>query len=256
MENMTQQGRVETSIENGVGIIEFFHPKSNSLPAKLLLNLTKAIKEFGKSEDVKVIVLRSAGDGAFCAGASFDELLAIKDFVSAQNFFLGFAHVILAIRQVPKFVIARVQGKAVGGGMGIACAADYTMATDKASVKLSELSVGFGPFVIGPAVERRIGISAFQTLSINASEWHHAAWAKEKGVYSEIFPDSNALDEAVSKLAVQLAISNPEAMKEMKNMFWQNVPEWDKLLEERAAISGRLALSDFAIHTIQKFKQG
>jgi len=256
MEQQKELGDVISKIENEVGFITFYHPKSNSLPARLLQKLTNAINDFSQSANVKVIVIQSEGDGAFCAGASFDELLSIQDTETARNFFLGFARVILAMRNAPKFVIARVQGKAVGGGVGIACAADYAIATQSASVKLSELSVGFGPFVIGPVVERRIGITAFQTLSINATDWRSASWAQEKGLFAEVYKDIFELDNAVNKLSIQLAQSNPAAMKELKNIFWQDTRHWEALLEERASISGHLALSEFAVRIMQKFKQG
>lgn len=146
--------------ERGVGSITFFHPRSNSLPGKVLKQLADTITKLGKDETVKVIVLKSKGEKGFCAGASFDELISIKDRSTGKQFFSGFANVINACRKCPKFVVGRVQGKAVGGGVGLASAVDYCFATTAASVKLSELAVGIGPFVVGPAVERKIGVSA------------------------------------------------------------------------------------------------
>jgi methylglutaconyl-CoA hydratase len=248
------EGYVKSSISNGIATITFFHPQSNSLPGKLLQNLAQEITKNGNNAEVKIIVLQSEGDKAFCAGASFDELISIKDFETGKKFFSGFAMVINAIRMAPKFVIARVQGKAVGGGVGIACAADYTLALDSAAIKLSELAVGIGPFVVGPAVERKIGTSAFTSLSINATEWQTAEWAKEKGLYVDIFKSTEEMDAAIAMLTDKLSKSNPEAMQMLKKVFWSGTENWDTLLIERAEMSGKLVISDFTINAINKFK--
>lgn len=218
------------------------------------MQLAGEIEKAGNDNTVKVILLKSQGEKAFCAGASFDELVAIENLEQGTKFFSGFAAVINAMRKAPKFVIARVQGKAVGGGVGIACAADYTFAVDTASVKLSELAVGIGPFVVGPAVERKIGTAAFSSLSINATEWQSAMWAKEKGMYAEIFASTAEMDQAISALIEKLSGSNPEAMQALKKVFWEGTDHWDKLLSDRAGVSGRLVLSDFTRNSIAKFK--
>ena len=249
-----ENGNVETKIENGIGTITFSHPQSNSLPSALLNLLSQEIILVGNNPEAKVIILKSEGEKAFCAGASFDELVAIKDFQTGKEFFSGFARVINAIRKAPKFVIARVQGKAVGGGVGLAAAADYALAVDTASIKLSELAVGIGPFVVGPAVERKIGTAAFTALSINATEWQTAQWAKEKGLYSNIFSNIIELDNAINSLTIQLTKSNPEAMEMLKKVFWKGTENWDILLFERAEMSGKLVLSDFTKNAIEKFK--
>jgi len=249
-------GKVETSIQNGIATIEFFHPQSNSLPGTLLRNLALEIENAGKNNEATVIIIKSGGEKTFCAGASFDELISIADLETGKKFFSGFAAVINAMRKAPKFIIARVQGKTVGGGVGIASAADYTLATEAASVKLSELSVGIGPFVVGPAVERKVGTSAFAALSINASEWMTAQWAKEKGMYAGIYPTIAELDKAVEDLSTKLSQSNPEAMMMLKKVFWEGTENWDTLLAERAEISGKLVLSEFTRNFIEKFKQG
>ena len=248
------KGYVKSSITNGIATISFFHPQSNSLPGALLGKLTEEITKAGKDTAAKVIVLKSEGDSTFCAGASFDELISIKDFETGKNFFSGFAMVINAIRKAPKFVIVRVQGKAVGGGVGIACAADYTLAVDYAVIKLSELAIGIGPFVVGPAVERKIGTSAFASLSINATEWHSALWAKEKGLYADIYKTVDEMDIAIVTLADKLSKSNPEAMEMLKKVFWKGTENWDTLLIERAEMSGKLVLSEFTVNAIHKFK--
>ena len=240
---------------HGIATLTFFHPASNSLPASLLAELAHHIDEAGKDDVVKVIVLKSEGDRAFCAGASFDELMAIETPEEGLSFFKGFALVINAIRTCPKFVVGRVQGKAVGGGVGLAAAVDHCLATKHASVKLSELAVGIGPLVVGPAVERKIGASGMGTLAIDATGWKTATWAAEQGLYAEVFDDAEALDAAVEALARQLAQSNPEAMAHLKRVLWEGTEHWDQLLSERAAISGKLVLSDFTRKAIAAFKR-
>ena len=225
------------------------------MPGTQLRNLAAEIEKLGKDDNAKVIVLQSEGDKTFCAGASFDELISIKDIDTGLKFFSGFALVINAMRKAPKFVIARVQGKAVGGGVGIASSADYTFATEAASVKLSELAVGIGPFVVGPAVERKVGTSAFCQLTINATEWQSAQWAKEKGLYAEVFATAADMDKGIEALATKLATSNPEAMSMLKKVMWEGTENWDTLLIERAGMSGKLVLSDFTVNAINKFKQ-
>ncbi len=254
MTEAINQGSVTFSIQDEIGIIEFGHPLSNSLPGKILQKLAQTITELGENEEVKVIVLKSIGEKAFCAGASFDELISIKDIETGKSFFSGFAQVINACRKCPKFIIGRVQGKAVGGGVGVASAVDYCLATKHAEVKLSELAVGIGPFVVGPAVARKIGLSAMSELAINATEWRSANWAKKKGLYTEVFDSIEEMDAEVSRLAKQLSKSNPEAMAMLKSIFWEGTENWDQLLADRAAMSGKLVLSEFTTNAINSFK--
>ena len=255
MGNPIEQGGVNVSIDNNIASIEFHHPLSNSLPGKVLQELANTITEVGNNDAVAVIILKSAGERAFCAGASFDELISIDTLETGKVFFSGFANVINAARKCPKLIIGRVQGKAVGGGVGMASAVDYCMATKFASVKLSELAVGIGPFVVGPAVERKIGTSAMSQLAIDATEWQTAQWAKDKGLYTEIFDSVDEMDSAIEKLSKTLANSNPEAMQMLKTVFWEGTEHWDTLLVERAAMSGKLVLSDFTRNAINKFKK-
>jgi methylglutaconyl-CoA hydratase len=254
MESVVTEGHVNSYIENSIGYAVFYHPMSNSMPGHLLRKLASEIEALGKNPEAKVIILQSEGEKAFCAGASFDELMSIKDIETGKTFFSGFAAVINAIRKAPKFVIARVQGKAVGGGVGLACTADYTLAHESASVKLSELAVGIGPFVVGPAVERKVGTSAFVQLTIDAAEWQTAQWAREKGLYANVFSSMADMDAAIHTLATTLSNSNPEAMAMLKKVFWQGTDHWDELLTERAGMSGKLVLSDFTVNAINKFK--
>ena len=255
MTEAVDQGHVNVSTnEAGIATIEFGHPLSNSLPGKILQKLAETITSLGKDDSVAVIILKSAGERAFCAGASFEELSSINNKKEGKSFFMGFANVINAARKCPKLIIGRVQGKAVGGGVGMACAVDYCYATKFASIKLSELAVGIGPFVVGPAVERKSGLSAYSTLSVNATKWFDAIWAKDKGIYSEVFDSNEKMDEAINNLSQNLLNSNPEAMKKLKEVFWEKNKNWDKLLEERAEYSGELVLSDFTKNAIAKFK--
>lgn len=238
----------------GITSIEFFHPQSNSLPGKILEALAQEIHHAGLNDDTKVIILRSAGEKAFCAGASFDELMSITTKEQGLKFFSGFAHVINAMRKCPKLIIGRIQGKCVGGGVGLAAAVDYAIAMENADVKLSELAVGIGPFVVGPAVERKISNAGFTQLSIDATSWRNADWAKKKGLFAEIHTTIEQMDESIARLSDTLAHSSPKAMAEMKKMFWRGTDNWDELLLERAAISGTLVLSDFTRNAIAKFK--
>jgi methylglutaconyl-CoA hydratase len=251
---MAENGYAKIDIKDGVGTLTFFHPGKNSLPGALLKEIAEGVQILGGADSARVVVLRSDGGGPFCAGASFDELLSIENFEQGKEFFMGFARLILAMKKCPKFVIARVQGKAVGGGVGVVSAADYALASDRADIKLSELALGIGPFVIGPAVERKIGAGAFSALSLDA-DWRTAYWARSHGMYSEVFSSREDLDAAVNALTEKLAKFSPEAMAKLKTVFWEGSENWDQLLEERAAVSGKLVLSDFTRRAIQKFKK-
>ena len=247
---------VKLEVEKGIGSIEFFHHQSNSLPRSILKQLAETITEAGANDEILVVILRSGGDGAFCAGASFDELLAIEDETQGTQFFSGFANVINTARKCPKFIICRVQGKAVGGGVGMASATDYCFATRDASVKLSELAIGIGPFVVGPPIERKIGSAAFSQLTINATEWHSAEWGREKGLFSDVYESAEEMDIAIQVLAEELARSNPDSMKELKQIMWEGTEHWDTLLLERATMSGARVLSDFTRKTLIRLKKG
>ncbi len=248
------EGYVTAHVEHGINTIEFSHPQSNSLPGKLLEQLAHQIHAAGLDAHTKVVILRSGGEGTFCAGASFAELSGIQTEAEGLKFFSGFAAVINAMRKCPKLIIARIQGKCIGGGVGIAAAADYGIAWEKCEIRLSELSVGIGPFVVGPAIERKIGASAFSQLAIDSTLWRNSEWAKRKGLFAEVHPNIENMDESVYRLANTLAHSNPDAMREMKKMFWKGTENWDELLRERAAISGRLVLSSFTKNAIEQFK--
>ena len=245
---------VKSETTDGICTIEFFHPASNSLPGAILAQIANSITQAGLDPNSKVIILKSSGDRAFCAGASFDELVAISNEDEGLQFFSGFANVINAIRLCPKIVLGRVQGKAVGGGVGLAAAVDHCFATKFASIKLSELAVGIGPFVVGPAVERKLGTSGFAQLTIDATAWKDANWAAQYGLYCQVFDTAEEMDAAIEALVVKLAASSPEAMKELKAVLWKGTEDWNDLLKERAAISGRLVLSDFSRNAIAAFK--
>lgn len=248
------QPYVKSDINNQIATIEFFHPAHNSLPGDILAQLANTIKEMGQNEEVLVIVLKSGGDRTFCAGASFKELINIQDEETGKKFFSGFANVINAMRKCPKFIIGRVQGKVVGGGVGLASAMDYCMATQYASIKLSELNIGIGPFVVGPAVERKLGVSGMSQIAIDANSFYDAEWARQKGLYTQVFETTEVLDEAVQAFAENLCAYNPEAVKHMKQMFWRGTEDWDSLLMERAKISGKLVLSEFTKEKLKRFK--
>jgi methylglutaconyl-CoA hydratase len=250
-----QLGYVKTETHRGVTTIEFFHPQSNSLPGKILEEIAQEVHFAGQEDDTKVILLRSGGDKAFCAGASFDELMAIKTESEGVRFFSGFANIINAMRKCPKFIIGRIHGKCVGGGVGLAAACDYTIALEGADIKLSELSLGIGPFVVGPAVERKMGTSAFSQLAIDAGMWRNSDWARRKGLYGEVHPNLESMEESIERLSSTLLHSSPHAMAELKKILWKGTEHWDQLLYERAAISGKLVLSEFTKNYIRQFRE-
>lgn len=248
-------GSLYTQISNGVATVEFGHPASNSFPSELLDRLTNELFTLSGNNDVSVIVLKSEGNRAFCAGASFDELVSISNLEEGKAFFSGFANVINAMRKCSKLIIGRIQGKAVGGGVGLAAACDYVFATEHASIKLSEFTIGIGPFVIAPAVERKIGVSGLTELTLAATEWKNAYWAKEKGLYARVFESQSEMDAEVHLLANKLASYNPEALSQMKKVLWEGTDHWKDLLSERAEISGKLVLSNKTKKALEKFKK-
>ncbi|MDN3666093.1 enoyl-CoA hydratase/isomerase family protein [Algibacter miyuki] len=245
---------VTLNIENKVGYIEFYHPNKNAMPSDVLELLANIIKAAGDNKDIRVLVLKSGGDRTFCAGASFNEIIAIDNEADGFQFFSGFANVINAMRTCPKLIIGRIQGKSVGGGVGLAAATDYCLATQFASIKLSELSIGIGPFVIEPVVSRKIGKNAMSHITINAETFFSSEFAKEKGLFSEVFESIELLDEALETLVTKLASYNPEALAEMKKVMWAGTDHWDTLLNERAKISGKLVLSKFTKKTLKRFR--
>jgi len=255
MTHNSQNGTLKTVIDNKIATVEFGHPAGNSFPATLLRSLAEAIKTLGNDNEVTIIILRSSGSTTFCAGASFDELLAVSNLEEGNTFFCGFANLINAMRKCPKLIIGRIQGKTVGGGVGIAAACDYALATSNAAIKLSELAIGIGPFVIEPAVTRKIGKTAMSEMALEAHDWKNASWAMNKGLYANVFEDIKDLDEAISSLCSKLSSYNPEALYQMKKVFWEGTEHWETLLYERAAISGRLVLSDFTINALESFKK-
>ena len=250
-----EHGSLYTHIENKIATIEFSHPLSNSFPSDLLQRLTNELNKISENKEVSIVILKSEGEKTFCAGASFDELLQIEDLVSGEKFFSGFANVINAMRKCNQLIIGRIQGKAVGGGVGLAAACDYAFATKAASIKLSELTIGIGPFVIAPAVERKMGTAALAELTIAGHEWQNAYWAKEHGLYAKVYQTITEMDKEIEILAQKLASYNPEALADMKKVLWENTSNWESLLYERAAISGKLVLSEFTKNALSQFKK-
>jgi methylglutaconyl-CoA hydratase len=248
-------GSVDVTVAEGIATVRFTHPKGNSLPAVLLARLASEIRRVGAADDVRVIVLRSGETGPFCAGASFEELKGIRDAAGGKEFFMGFARVILAMTRCPKIIVARVHGKTVGGGVGLVAASDYTMAVETASLRLSELAIGIGPFVVGPVIERKIGLGGFGAMAIDA-DWRSARWAEEFGLYSKVFDSVNALDSGLESFSRKLARSNPQALAQLKAIFWQGTGDWERLLEARAEMSGSLVTSEFTRNAIAAFDQG
>ncbi|WP_298782267.1 enoyl-CoA hydratase/isomerase family protein [uncultured Polaribacter sp.] len=255
MTTTRKNGSLFTNIQNNIATIEFGHPASNSFPSELLDRLANELNLLSNNNYISVIILKSEGEKAFCAGASFSELMAITNLEEGKQFFAGFANVINAMRTCSKLIVGRVQGKVVGGGVGLVAACDYVFATEKASVKLSELSIGIGPFVIEPVVKRKIGLAALSELTLDATSWQNAYWAKDKGLYAKVFENKKELDNEVEIFVQKLASYNPVALLEMKKVLWENTDNWNELLAERAAISGELVLSEFTKKALAKFSK-
>ncbi len=255
MTTQRTEGSLFTNIINGIATIEFGHPASNSFPSVLLDRLTEELHQISNNKNVAVVILKSEGNRAFCAGASFDELVAIDNLEDGEKFFSGFANVINAMRTCSKIIIGAVQGKTVGGGVGLAAACDYVLATESASIKLSELTIGIGPFVIEPAVTRKVGLAGLSELSLAATQWKTAYWAKEKGLFANVFETQDELTKETLILAEKLASYNPQALEEMKRVLWKGTENWNQLLIDRAEISGKLVLSDFTKKALSKFKK-
>jgi len=254
MQSQNPNGSIITTIENAIATLEFGHPASNSFPTELLNRLTNELHTLSTNSNVSVIILKSSGSGAFCAGASFDELLAVSNAEEATQFFSGFANVLNAMRNCSKIIIGRIHGKAVGGGVGIIAACDYAMATQESAVKLSELAIGIGPFVIEPALSRKIGKTAMTEMTLE-TDWKTASWANDKGLFAKVFETTTELDTEIATFANKLAKYNPEALIEMKKVFWEGTENWSTLLNQRAQISGKLVLSDFSRNALNQFKK-
>ena len=245
-----ENGSLYTKLENKVAIVEFGHPASNSFVAELLVRLTDELNRLSENDSISIIILKSEGDRAFCGGASFDELMAIKNLEEGKIFFSGFANVINAMRNCKKVIIGRVQGKTVGGGVGLAAACSLD-----ASVRLSELTIGIAPLVIAPAVERKIGKAALSEMSLSPTEWKNAYWAKEKGLFAKVFDSIKEMDKELEIFAQKLSTYNPDALQEWKKVLWEGTDHWNKLLTDRAAMTGKLVLSEFTKNALSKFKK-
>lgn len=247
-------GFVTQELKNNIAEITFGTPKSNALPGEILEKLAQTIIESGKDENVKAILLKSEGEKAFCAGASFDELLEIEELEKSKIFFGGFAKVLNAMRNCGKLVVVRVQGKTTGGGVGIACAADYCFATKDAAMALTELNLGIGPFVIGPYVERKIGKSAYGAMSIDA-DFRSADWCEKHDVYHSVSENIQEMDEKIAAFMNKLSERSAEALALIKKVSWEGSEHFDQLMPERILMSASLILEDSAKKNIELIKE-
>ncbi|QNL48865.1 enoyl-CoA hydratase/isomerase family protein [Olivibacter sp. SDN3] len=247
-------GKITTTISNQVATVIFEHPSHNALPSDLLKQLAAEIRNLGKNKAINVILLTSAGIKTFCAGANFDELLTIRDRDSGKTFFAGFAHVINEIRLSSKLVIGRVQGKAIGGAVGLAAACDYCFAHVNAHIKLSELTIGIGPFVIAPVIQRKMGLNALTRLSFNPEIFRSADWAMKYGLFQSVYEDIEQLDEAVQEFCQKLSKYPPTALSELKKTLWQGTDHWDTMLLSQAEISGSLVVEQQTKTLLENFK--
>ncbi|NBA77471.1 enoyl-CoA hydratase/isomerase family protein [Emticicia sp. ODNR4P] len=252
MQNSSSTNLDISIASSGVATLTFSHPPTNAMPIVLLEDLANAIEKLAEDSKVQIIILQSGGERTFCSGADFNQLLAIDNLEDGKIFFSGFAKVINACRKSSKIIIGRVQGKAVGGGVGLAAATDYCFATQAASIKLSELHIGIIPAVIEPAVSRKIGLSSFSKMSLKPTEFYSAQWAFEQGLFYEVHETIAEMDEAIARMTEQLATYNPEGLQELKKILWQDTNHWDTLLYERAEISGKLVLSEFTKQALRK----
>ena len=245
---------VNAQVLNQISHIEFGTSKSNSLPGEILELLAQTILSEAAKVDVKAIVLKSSGEKAFCAGASFDELLQIDELEISKKFFGGFAKVLNAMRTCGKLVIVRVQGKTTGGGVGIACGADYCFATKDSSLALTELNLGIGPFVIGPYVERKIGKSEFTAMAIDA-DFRSAQWAERNHIYHVVSDSIEEMDEKLTVFLDTLASRSADALALLKKVSWEGSEHFEKLMPERIQMSASLILEDSAKENINKIKE-
>ncbi len=248
------KGFVNQEIKNNISEITFGTQKSNSLPGEILELLAETILESGKDQSVKAILLKSEGEKAFCAGASFDELLEIEELEKSKIFFGGFAKVLNAMRSCGKLVIVRVQGKTTGGGVGIACAADYCFATKDSAMALTELNLGIGPFVIGPFVERKVGKSAYSAMSIDA-DFRSADWCEKHDVYHSVSENISEMDEEIKAFMEKLSTRSSEALALIKKVSWEGTEHFAQLMPERILMSASLILEDSAKENIGKIKE-
>ena len=248
------QGVVTLKNENKVGKIHFFHPKGNCLPTEIIKSIVDCLNQAEKDPDINVIILESGGSSSFCSGASLSELKSIRNIETGTTFFMGFAKLLNTIRKMSKFILARVHGKVVGGGVGLVSACDYAFATEKASIKLSELSIGLGPYVIEPALTRKIGNTAFTQLSIDSSNWKSASWGIEKGIYAHLSPDIVEMDKALNQKAQLIASYTLEACSQLRKLHWKNTQHWETELSKNAKITAQLALSDYSQNFLKSIK--
>lgn len=245
---------VRAELKNSVAEITFGTSKSNSLPGAILEKLAKTILEEGGKKEVKAILLKSEGEKAFCAGASFDELLEIAELETSKKFFGGFAKVLNAMRNCGKIVVVRVQGKTTGGGVGIACGADYCFATKHSALALTELNLGIGPFVIGPYVERKIGKSQFAAMAIDA-DFRSATWAEQHNIYHSVSDSIQEMDEKLDEFLLTLAGRSADALALIKKVSWEGTDHFYDLMPARIHMSASLILEDYAKENICKIKE-
>lgn len=245
---------VISEIKNNIAEITFGTPKSNSLPGAILEKLAQTILEEGVKKEVKAILIKSAGEKAFCAGASFDELLAIDELETSKKFFGGFAKVLNAMRNCGKIVVVRVQGKTTGGGVGIACGADYCFATKDAALALTEINLGIGPFVIGPYVERKIGKSQFSAMAIDA-EFRSAEWAEEHNIYHSVSENIAEMDIKLDDFLQKLSTRSDDALALIKKVSWEGTDYFNMLMPDRIHMSASLILEDSAKKNIEAIKE-
>lgn len=247
------QPTVHTQIENSIAKIQFYNPASNACDPSMLAQMVHAFNTLSANSQVKVILLSSKGNKAFCAGASITHLSELKDMKAATDFFSGFGRLILSMKNCNKIIVTSVQGKAVGGGVGIIAASDYVIATENSGLRLSELMIGIGPLVIAPAVIRKVGVAHFSQLSLKPSTWKDAKWGAAHGLFNELVTDGDSLENVTVDYCNSLASYSAQALSALKSVLWQGTEHWEELLYENAAKTATLSLSEDAQESFKKF---
>lgn len=249
-----QNGSLHSRISKGIATIEFGHPKANSLTSALLEGLMQEFNSLSENDKVSLILLKSKGEGAFCAGASFDELLQIDNLTDATHFFNGFANVFLAMRNCKKPIVGQIQGKATGGGVGLIAACDYTLATENAWIRLPELAIGIAPFVIAPVLIRKIGTTALNEMYMTPNLWKESHWAQRYNLYTQVLKNIKELNEQTAHFTENLAKINSNVLAEMKQITWKNTENWSEELHKNATLSAKFLLSEETKSILMNFK--
>ena len=192
----------------------------NAFDETMIAELTEVFETLGSAESTRVVVLGAEGR-AFCAGADLRWMERASANTQEANLADArrFAHMMHVIQACAKPVIARVQGAAFGGGVGLCCACDIVIAAPQARFAVSEARFGILPSVIGPYLNNAIGKRHALRLALTA-ETIDAVRAEQIGLVHQI-EEIGQLDAAIERIIVQLLGNGPEALGEIKRLFAQ-----------------------------------